>query len=213
MHPLPDHDRLAVVVASQAPIAVVIRTGPKFWSQLIKWDLTSDSFEPGQWLIGTVDHASLSPSGEHIALGITGAKSRAKCHDDTQYTLVSRPPFFTALAICIRPLLVNGIDFTSDGKLNWVEKDKVDFRAQNECPYEMVTIRPQYMPYPDSGPLTGSDYNRFLSNDLGLEAIKRDVYVRDGKIFEGSEDDERVLFDSQQYQPCEVKTPDWALTW
>lgn len=98
---------LAVIVASKAPIAVVIRSGPRFWSQLIKWNLETDEFEPGQWLIGTVDQASISPNGKHLAIGIAGGKSRIGSSADTRYTLVSRTPYFTALAICIGAFTAN----------------------------------------------------------------------------------------------------------
>lgn len=40
--------RLAVFLATGAPLGVVLRRGPSDWTQLIYWDRRSDRFEPGQ---------------------------------------------------------------------------------------------------------------------------------------------------------------------
>lgn len=196
--------KLAVVIATAAPAAVVIRRGPSHWSQLIKWDLETDQFEPGQWLKGTVVEASLSPNGQHIALDIMARRSRIGSWRDTQYAVVSRVPYFTALQICFGGLCYTSVSFTSNGGLTGSGFRGGEVRALNDCPYEIVNEHQAY-----DRERAGFEYSQRWPGNKWREAIGREIELRDGRIIEG----ERVLFDANLYQPCQVETPDWALRW
>jgi hypothetical protein len=52
----------------QARVAVVLRRGPSKQVLLVRWDLTDDSFEAGQWLTGRIydRRCDLSPRGDHF---------------------------------------------------------------------------------------------------------------------------------------------------
>lgn len=88
--------RLSVLVARRARVAVVLRRGPSKHVLLVRWDLTDDSFESGQWLKGRIyeRRCDLSPRGERLIYFAAnyGAPLRT-------WTAVSRPPYFTALAL------------------------------------------------------------------------------------------------------------------
>jgi hypothetical protein len=88
--------RLSVLLARQARVAVVLRRGPTKHVLLVRWDLTDDSFESGQWLKGRIyeRRCDLSPRGERFLY--FAASYRAPLQT---WTAVSRPPFLTALAI------------------------------------------------------------------------------------------------------------------
>lgn len=88
--------RLFVLLASEAPIGVVIRRGPSSQVLLIKWDLEKDTFEHGQWLKARVyeRRCDLSPDGE-LLLYFASDQRRAI----SSWTAISRPPYFTALAL------------------------------------------------------------------------------------------------------------------
>lgn len=93
--------RIAVFLATGAPLGVVLRRGPSDWTQLILWDRRSDRFEPGQWFHGRVyqRRCDLSPDGE---LFIYFAAKHGRPKDDgigDAWTAISRPPYFTALAL------------------------------------------------------------------------------------------------------------------
>lgn len=82
-------------------MGVLFRRGPTAWVQLIRWNLADDTFQPGQWFRGRVyeKRADLSPDGTkllYFAQKLTG-----HVHEDYTYawTAVSRPPYFTALAL------------------------------------------------------------------------------------------------------------------
>ncbi len=96
--------RLSLKLASNAPIALLFRRGPTNWVQLIRWDLRTDSFDEGQWFKGRV-HAELSELSEDGELVLYSARKRHgwQVRDRNgigeSWTAVSRPPFFTALAL------------------------------------------------------------------------------------------------------------------
>jgi hypothetical protein len=58
--------RLSVLFACHAPLAVVLRRGPKRHFRLILWDLTNDTFELGQWMKGQVALCDLAPDGQKV---------------------------------------------------------------------------------------------------------------------------------------------------
>jgi hypothetical protein len=63
---------------------------------LIKWNLDTDSFEPGQWLKGRIyeRRCDLSPDGELLVYFAADFRRLIG-----SWTAISRPPFFTALAL------------------------------------------------------------------------------------------------------------------
>ncbi|MCA9606758.1 MAG: hypothetical protein KC619_14230 [Myxococcales bacterium] len=94
--PKPHAVRLHVLLARQRRVGVVLRRGPSKAVQLVRWDLSRDTFEPGQWLRGRVyEHrCDLSPRGDLLAY--FAAKNKGPY---PAYTAISRPPYFTALAL------------------------------------------------------------------------------------------------------------------
>ena len=89
--------RIFILLATGAPVGVVIRRGPSTQVLLIKWDLERDTFEHGQWLKARVyeRRCDLSPDG-NLLLYFASDQRRAM----SSWTAVSCPPYFTALALC-----------------------------------------------------------------------------------------------------------------
>jgi hypothetical protein len=94
---------LNVLIAKDTPKGVILRRGPSQWVQLILWHTDIDSFEEGQWFRGRIyaGGCDLSPDGSlflYVAL-----KERTPFRRQSSYTYkwtaVSRPPYFTALAL------------------------------------------------------------------------------------------------------------------
>jgi len=88
--------RLFVILAREAPRAVIFRRGPTRQAQQILWHTDTDRFEPGQWLKGRLyeRRCDLSPDGTlliYFAAKHTGPKY--------SWTAISKPPYFTALAL------------------------------------------------------------------------------------------------------------------
>jgi hypothetical protein len=93
--------RVTVFVARQAQVAVILRRGPTRWVELILWDTKKDLFQRGQWFHGRVyeERCDLSPDGtKFIHFAAKYGRKRDADMPDT-WTAISKPPYFTALAL------------------------------------------------------------------------------------------------------------------
>jgi hypothetical protein len=95
---------LSVVLASDAPVAVIFRKGPTRWVQVIKWDTLNDTFEPGQWFNGRIytEYCSVSPDGTLLQyLAMAAHWSRGNSNETGEghisWVAVSKIPWLTAL--------------------------------------------------------------------------------------------------------------------
>ncbi len=95
----PPPARVYGLVAAEADVAVLLRRGPARKVLMIRWDLKTDEFELGQWLFDRAYEytADLSADGQFFTCQILDGKF----HLDPGgiYAIVSRPPYFTALAL------------------------------------------------------------------------------------------------------------------
>lgn len=90
--------RLFAYLARDAPLGVVLRRGPSAWVRLSIWHTDTDAFEHGQWLRGRVyeRRCDLSPDGRLFVYFTRKNDPRAPADS---WVAVSRPPYFTALAL------------------------------------------------------------------------------------------------------------------
>lgn len=91
--------RLFVYLARDAPVGVVLRRGPSDWVRLSRWHTADDSFAHGQWMRARVyeRRSDLSPDGELFVAFVRGVPAAPPGHDT--WIAISRPPWFTALAL------------------------------------------------------------------------------------------------------------------
>jgi hypothetical protein len=95
--------RLFVILAREANRAVIFRSGPRLWTQLILWDTQKDTFTEGQWFKGTIytGRCDISPDGSKMIY--FGAKHYKRygpyAAGQNNWTAISRPPYWTALAM------------------------------------------------------------------------------------------------------------------
>lgn len=92
----PSQVRLYAILARRSPVAVIFRRGPSKQVLLIRWDTSTDTVEYGQWFKGRIyeRRCDLSPDGDLL---IYFAAKHKPPHNS--WTAVSRPPYFTALAM------------------------------------------------------------------------------------------------------------------
>jgi hypothetical protein len=91
--------RLHVLLASEAPVGLVIRRGPSKSVATILWNRTSDEFQLGQWLKGRIyeRRSDLSPDGRYLLYFAMNGKWQSEAAGS--WTAVSRAPFLKALAL------------------------------------------------------------------------------------------------------------------
>lgn len=131
--------RIWIFFASEAAVGVILKRGPTDWVQLVKWDVVTDQFEAGQWLNARVDEQSfdLSPDGNLIVYW-----ARANSARELQtWTAVSKPPYFTALALWPWYGTYFGGGFFESSTQLWLSGGKdVKLAPQFEpCPLEVRT--------------------------------------------------------------------------
>jgi hypothetical protein len=92
----PPRARVEAIVARNAATAVIFRHGPSRFVRMLAWNLRNDRIEPGQWIDARVhvDRCDLAPGGQLVACFV-GSYRRAP----GTWTAISRPPYFTALAV------------------------------------------------------------------------------------------------------------------
>lgn len=91
--------RLHLFFARDTDRAVILRQGPSKTFRMIAWHRDTDRFEDGQWLKHKVyaERCALSPDGRHfIYFALDGRWSDPA---EGAYTAITRPPYFTALAL------------------------------------------------------------------------------------------------------------------
>ncbi len=101
--------RLFGLVAREANQVVILRRGPSRYTQMLVWDLATDEVTSGQWLKGRVyeRRCDVSPDGKHFVGACTnysqshrqrfgGSADWESSWIHCGWTVVSRPPYFTA---------------------------------------------------------------------------------------------------------------------
>jgi hypothetical protein len=139
--------RLFVYLARAAPVGVVLRRGPSDWVRLSLWHTETDTFEHGQWMRARVfeRRSDLSADGSLFVAFVRGSAGPNQGNTDT-WVAVSRPPWFTALALWF----VGGTYYTGgyfpDRQHLWLgwESPQPD---QGQLPdwLQMTTERPPYI--------------------------------------------------------------------
>jgi len=82
-------------------MAVILRRGPTRWVELILWDTKKDLFQRGQWFHGRVyeERCDLSPDGTKFIYFAAKYGGKRDADMPGTWTAISKPPYFTALAL------------------------------------------------------------------------------------------------------------------
>jgi hypothetical protein len=95
------HARISGLLASGANVAVIFRRGPSKQTRMLLWDLNNDRVVPGQWIKGQVftRRCDVSPDGRYVVCAITNYSQKRSADGTAGWTAISRPPYFSALAL------------------------------------------------------------------------------------------------------------------
>ena len=91
--------RLHVLLASEAPVGVVLRRGPANAVCSVLWDRKKDTFEIGQWLRARIyeRRADLSPDGRHLIYFAMNGRWTSEARGS--WTAISRAPWLKAAVL------------------------------------------------------------------------------------------------------------------
>jgi hypothetical protein len=115
--------RLDVLLASEAPIGVVLRRGPTKLVRIVIWNRVSDKFKPGQWFKGRIfgDCSDISPDGRHMIYFAMGGVAWAIPATGGTWTAISKLPSLKAEALWGQGDTWGGGGMFTSNKSFWLE--------------------------------------------------------------------------------------------
>lgn len=172
--------RIHVIVARQAPVAVVFRRGPSKLATTFLWDLESNSVTIGQWFKGRIYslRADLSPDGKHmIYFAMDGRWSREA---KGSWTAVSRAPFLKAIALYPKGDCWFGGGLWKDNTRYWLNggPERATLESQEVVAVESIDLPAGRI----SGECPGIYFNRLIrdgwqvSGGIKVEKHKEEHY-------------------------------------
>ncbi len=133
--------RIHVLLASTAPLGVVIRRGPSKQVATVLWDRSRDDFQLGQWLKGRLyeRRSDLSPDGKHLIYFAMNGKWQSEAKG--AWTAVSRAPYLKALAIFPKGDCWYGGGLWTNTRTYWLNddtghsvlRDTAEVRRDRQC--------------------------------------------------------------------------------
>lgn len=113
---LPQPARIKLLVAKEAPIAVVLRRKPSRVFHILKWNTETDEIQPGSWFQGRIwdEYSDVSFDGSHMVYIAMGSGGQI-------WTGVCKPPYLhTIVDVKLSTTYHEGPGiFVSPGVLNW----------------------------------------------------------------------------------------------
>ncbi|MEL7358540.1 MAG: hypothetical protein AAFN40_18525 [Cyanobacteria bacterium J06560_6] len=131
--------RIHVLLASDAPLGLVIRRGPSKYVATILWNRRTDDFQLGQWLKGRIyeRRSDLSPDGKHFIYFAMNGKWGAEAKG--AWTAISHAPYLKALSIFPKGDCYHGGGLWTSKTSYWINdgyghsvlRDTKEFRRDN----------------------------------------------------------------------------------
>lgn len=124
--------RLHVLLASQAPVGVIIRRGPAKSVCSILWNRKTDSFELGQWLRGRIyeRRADISPDGRHMIYFAMNGKWESETKG--AWTAISRTPWLKAEVLLGKGDCWNGGGLFTSNSRYWLNGGSGHFPIRDD---------------------------------------------------------------------------------
>lgn len=195
--------RLFVIVAREAPVALILRRGPSKWYHVIRWWMDSDTFEPGAWFHGRIyeEKCDLSPNGELMVVFCRGRRYRPDYTDS--WTAVSRAPWLYALTLWPWGTTYGGGGRFADNR-TLILRSGMTMKTHPNHPargIEVILGSPEY--HQSSGLVGGADWS-------GRDHKGCVIFCREGRLYRREDGSDRELADFRGLRPDPRPAPDWA---
>ena len=195
--------RLFVLVARDAPTALILRRGPSKWYHLIRWRMDRNTFEPGAWLHGRIyeEKCNLSPDGELLVYFCHGGAYRSGYTDS--WTAVSRAPWLHALALWPQGTTYGGGgQFLGNRKL--VLQSGTGAAHPDHLPHGIKIVHGSFEYHQASPTVSNADWS-------GQDHAGALLFCRAGKLFRRDRvGRDHELADFNGVRPDPQPAPQWA---
>ncbi|HEY1955934.1 MAG TPA: hypothetical protein VGH28_09975 [Polyangiaceae bacterium] len=195
--------RLFVIMAADAPVAVVIGRGPSGWAQITLWDTACDLFTEGAWFRGRIfaEKCDLSPYGALFVYAAYKGNRQKTSYTDS-WTAVSRPPWLHALALWpMGTTYGGGGRFTGERRLVLRGAGKAH---DDHPPRGLEIVRGVADEHRSTGEVDGAEWS-------GRDRRNRLVFASGGRIFARTGGSDRLLTDFNGRVPAAAPPPAWAM--
>lgn len=157
-----------MLLAREAPNAVVIRRGPARQVAVIGWDRRTDEFTVGQWLRGRIyeRRCDLSPDGRHMIYFAMGSP-RAPQTKST-WTAISRAPYLKAQAFWSKGDAWNGGGMFLSSEKYWLNRSCTEELLWDDADLTQETDYPWHEGY--GGECPGVYYIRLQRDGWALKS-------------------------------------------
>lgn len=154
--------RLHVLLASRAPVGVVIRRGPSKTVCSILWNRATDTFQLGQWMRGRIyeRRADISPDGKRMIYFAMNGKWTSEVKGS--WTAISRVPWLKATTLWGKGDCWNGGGLFTSNKSYWLNDGYGHFLIRDD---RLLGADTKYRPKGNYGAECPSVYYRRLQRD------------------------------------------------
>jgi len=194
--------RLFVILAANAPVAVIVRRGPSAWAHLTLWETRTDTFTPGAWFRGRIyaEKCDLSPDGQLFVVAAHQGRRLGTSYTSS-WTAVSRPPWLHALALWpMGTTYGGGGRFVGEGRLILRGVGKTHPRHPA---HGLEVVNGNAAVHVSTNEVADADWS-------GRDHANRLVFAMNGRIRRRTGCDDVVLADFTTQHPNPQKPPQWA---
>jgi hypothetical protein len=195
--------RLSVLLASEAPVGVVLRRGPTKVVRVVIWDRANDEFKPGPWFKGRIfpERSDISPDGRHMIYFAMGAVAWAIPATGGTWTAISELPSLEAAALWGQGDTWGGGGMFISNDSFWLEADAKTFLIRDDSRLRRETYGP-HCPYKSRMERDG-----WITRMSGASSSVFEKTIRDGWILR------RIGpcggYELEQPGECKLAFPTW----
>ena len=148
--------RLYVLLASEAPVGVVLRRGPTKLVQIFMWNRDTDNFTEGQWFKGRIygDRSDVSPDGRHMIYFAMGGLAWPIPETGWTWTAICELPSLKAKALWGQGDTWGGGGMFLSNDTFWLDADRNTFLIRDDSGLRRETYGPK-LPYRSRGEREG----------------------------------------------------------
>jgi hypothetical protein len=194
--------RLSVLLASEAPVGVVLRRGPSKLVRLVIWDRSNDKFKPGPWFRGRIfaDRSDISPDGRHMIYFAMGGVKWAISATRGTWTAISELPSLKATALWGQGDTWGGGGMFTSNCSFWLEADQNTFLIRDNSGLRRETYGPN------------RQYQSRMERDGWVAKKGRNGLIFEKNVREGwilRRDDRKGGYELEQPGECKLAFPAW----
>lgn len=174
--------RLHVLLARDAPTAVVLRRGPTRYTAVVGWDRRTDTFTIGQWLHGRIyeRRSDLSPDGRHLIYFAMDGRWSSPAKG--AWTAISRAPWLKAVALFAKGDCWHGGGLFQSDRTYWLNDGYGHAMQQDDSGLARVHDFPWHESY--GGECPGVYFIRLQRDGWAMKASSLDALRGTVTVFE-----------------------------